>query len=241
MGMMKTESVEYRRGDLIFRGFLADDPARVSTRPGVLVVHEAWGLGDFAKQRAERLAEMGYVAFAVDMFGDGKQASSIEEGLGWTKALRADVDELRTRIRLAHDVLASRPEVDGTKIAGIGYCFGGTSVLELARSGAPVSGVVSFHGALATMKPAERGMIRAKILSMTGDDDPFIPLSQVSAFIEEMKTAQADYQATVYGGVKHAFTNPRAGDRGVPGLAYDRNADERSWKAMHAFFQEIFA
>ena len=204
-------------------------------------MHEAWGLGDYVKQRAERLAEMGYVAFAVDMFGEGRQASSSEEGLGWTKALRADVDELRARIRLAFDVLAARPEVDGTKIAGIGYCFGGTSVLELARSGAPVRGVVSFHGSLATTKPAERGILRAKVVSLSGDDDPFIPLAQVSAFIEEMKNAHADYQATVYGGVKHAFTNPRAAERGVPGLAYDRAADQRSWAAMHNFFLEIFA
>lgn len=241
MSLMKTQPLEYRRGDLIFRGFLADDPARISPRPGVLVAHEAWGLGEYAKQRAGRLAEMGYVAFASDMFGDGRQASTSQEGLGWTKALRADVPELRARIRLAFDVLAARPEVDPSRIAGIGYCFGGTSVLELARSGAPVRGVVSFHGGLATEKPAERGVVRAKIVSLTGDDDPFIPLTQVNAFIDEMKNAQTDYQVTVYGGVKHAFTNPRAGDRGVPGLAYDRSADERSWNAMHTFFQEIFA
>ena len=240
MAYMKTEPVEYRRGDLIFRGLLADDPTRISPRPGVLVVHEAWGLGEHVRQRAVRLAEMGYLAFAVDMFGEGRQASTTEEGLGWTKALRGDVAELRARIRLAFDVLAARPEVDAERIAGIGYCFGGSSVLELARSGAPARGVVSFHGNLATSQPAERGRVRAKILSLSGDDDPFIPLTQVSAFVEEMKNARADYQVTIYGGAKHSFTNPKAGERGVPGIAYDRAADERSWNAMHAFFQEIF-
>lgn len=241
MAYMKTEPVEYRRGDLIFRGILADDPARVSPRPGILVVHEAWGLGDHVKQRAVRLAELGYVAFAVDMFGEGRQASSTQEGLGWTKALRGDLMELRARIRLAYDVLAARPEVDAQRIAGIGYCFGGSSVLELARSGAPARGVVSFHGNLATSEPAQRGRLCAKVLSLTGDEDPFIPLSQVNSFIEEMKSAHADYQVTIYGGAKHSFTNPQAGERGVPGIAYDRAADGRSWSAMHVFFQEIFA
>lgn len=235
------EPVEYRRGDRIFRGVLADDPARTSPRPGVLVVHEAWGLGDYVKGRAEQLAEMGYAAFAVDMFGEGREAASSQEGLAWTKALRGDVPEMRARIRLAFDVLAARPEVDASRMAAIGYCFGGSSVLELARSGAPARGVVSFHGTLSTEMPAERGRIRAKILSLTGDADPFIPLAQVCGFIEEMKNARADYQVVVYGGVEHAFTNPKAAERGVAGLAYDRLADQRSWNAMHAFFQEIFA
>ena len=240
MAYMITEPVEYRRGDLTFRGLLADDPARISRRPGVLLVHEAWGLGDHVKARAVRLAELGYVAFAVDMFGEGRQASTTEEGLGWTKALRADVMEMRARIRLAFDVLAARPEVDAQRIAGIGYCFGGSSILELARSGAPVRGVVSFHGNLSTTKPAERGHVCAKILSLTGDDDPFIPMTQVHAFIEEMKNARADYQVAIYGGARHSFTNPKADERGLAGVAYDRSADERSWNAMHAFFQEVF-
>ncbi|HLH37860.1 MAG TPA: dienelactone hydrolase family protein [Bryobacteraceae bacterium] len=241
MSKMKIDPVEYRRGEIIFRGWLADDPARITPRPGVLLVHEAWGLGDYVKQRAERLAEMGYVAFAADMFGEGRQAASTEEGLGWTKALRADVREMRARARLAFDVLAARPEVDSSRIAGIGYCFGGSSVLELARSGAPVRGVVSFHGNLTTTDPARRGIVRAKVLSLSGDDDPFIPLEQVNGFIAEMKSAEVDYQVVLYGGARHSFTNPRCGERGLNGLAYHRLADERSWTAMHAFFAEIFA
>ena len=241
MAKMRMEAVEYRRGDMRFRGWLADDPARVTPRPGVLVVHEAWGLGDYVKHRAERLAEMGYLAFAADMFGEGKQAASTEEGLGWTKALRGDVIEMRARVRLAFDVLASRPEVDASRIAGIGYCFGGSSVLELARSGAPVRGVVSFHGNLSTTDPAKRGIVRAKVLSFSGDDDPFIPITQVNAFIDEMKAAEVDYQVVMYGGTGHSFTNPRSAERGLSGVGYHRVADERSWAATHAFFEEVFA
>lgn len=237
---MRTETVEYRLGSMTFRGYLAYDDRKRGPRPGVLVAHEAWGLGDHVKERAARLAELGYAAFAVDMFGEGREAQSSEQGLGWTRALRADVPALRARIRAAFDTLAARPEADPGRIASIGYCFGGTTSIELARSGAPVLGVVSFHGGLQTELAAEPGAISAKIVSMTGADDPFIPLAQVSAFIEEMKRAQADAQTIVYTGVQHSFTNKRAGDRGVPGLAYNARADERSWNTMLSFFDEIF-
>jgi len=240
MSYMKSVPVEYRHEGMTFRGLLVDDPARSGARPGILIVHEAWGLNDHVKERAERLAEMGYVAFAVDMFGDGRQAASSEEGMGWTKALRANVPELRARIRAAFDLLLARPEMDG-RIAGIGYCFGGTTVLELARSGAPVKGVVSFHGGLATEMPAEPGSVRAKILACAGADDPFVPPEQIHGFFQEMKRAGADYQVNVYGGAQHGFTNRRADERGVRGLAYHRAADQRSWNAMHEFFHEIFA
>ena len=237
---MKREPFVYHCGGSTYRGLLVDDPARTSPRPGILVVHEAWGLGDQVKERAERLAEMGYVALAVDMFGEGKQAASTEEGMGWTTELRANVPELRARIRAAFDALAARPEVDPRSMAAIGYCFGGTTALELARGGAPVRGVVSFHGGLATQRPSERGAVSAKILVCTGSEDPFIPAAQVHTFIEEMTHAHADFQVIIYGGAEHGFTNRHAGDRGVKGLAYNQAADERSWNAMHSFFHEIF-
>ncbi len=238
---MKTENLDYRLGETTFRGYFAYDEAKSAKRPGVLVVHEAWGIGDHVKERARKLAALGFAALAVDMFGEGRQAQSSEEGMQWTRVLRADVPALRSRIRAAFDALSSRAEVDRARIASIGYCFGGTSSLELARSGAPARGVVSFHGALQTQSPAEPGAVQAKIVSITGADDPFIPAAQVDAFVEEMKRAQADAQVIVYTGVKHSFTNPHAGDRGVPGLEYNRVADERSWKTMLAFFDEIFA
>jgi dienelactone hydrolase len=240
MGKMHSHPLEYTHGGITFRGLLVHDPARTSKLPGVLVVHEAWGLGEHTKQRAERLAEHGYVALAADMFGHAKQASSSEEGMQWTKALRADVPELRARIRAAHEALLRTPQVDPDCTASIGYCFGGSASIELARSGAKVAGVVSFHGNLTTTHPAEPGSVHAKILSCTGVDDPFIPPAQVHGFMEEMTRAQADFQVIVYGGAKHSFTNPHAADRGVPGLEYNKLADERSWVAMCAFLQEIF-
>ena len=208
--------------------------------PGVLVVHEAWGLGDHVKQRANRLAALGYIGFAVDMFGEGKQATETAEGLQRTRALRGNVAALRARIRAAFDTLIARPEVDATRIACIGYCFGGTTSIELARSGAPVAGVVSFHGGLETAKPAEPGAVKAKVLVCTGADDTFIPPTQIEGFIQEMTHAGADFQVIIYGGAKHSFTNPEADARGMKGLAYNKLADQRSWDAMLAFFKEIF-
>jgi len=225
MGKMHADTVEYSHDGITFRGH---------------VVHEAWGLGDFVKDRAERLAELGYVALAVDMFGGAKQPSSSEEGMQWTRELRANVPLLRSRIRAAHEALLRHPQVDPARVASIGYCFGGSTSIELARSGAAIAGVVSFHGNLATTHPAEPGSIRAKIMSCTGADDPFVPREQVNNFVEEMTRAGADFQMIVYGGTRHSFTNPRAAERGVAGLEYNRLADQRSWAAMHSFFQEIF-
>jgi dienelactone hydrolase len=240
MAKMRSEILEYHHGGVTFRGLAVHDPARTANLPGVLIVHEAWGLGEHVRERAERLAEYGYIALAVDMFGEGKQASSNEEGLGWTTALRADVPLLRARISAAHNALLACPQVDRDRVACIGYCFGGTTSLELARSGARVAGVVSFHGRLATTHPAEPGAVSARVLVCTGADDPFVPPAQVQDFIHEMTHAKADFQVITYGGAKHSFTNPRAGERNVPGLEYQRSADERSWAAMHVFFQDIF-
>jgi dienelactone hydrolase len=239
MGKMKAQTLGYTHDGLTFRGHLIRDPARTSLLPGILVVHEAWGLDDYVKERAEKLAELGYVAFAVDMFGEGKQAA-VEEGLQWTRSLRANVPVLRGRITAAYNALLDCPHVDRERIASIGYCFGGTTSLELARSGARLAGVVSFHGTLATTHPAAAGEVHAKILICTGADDPHIPAAQVQAFMDEMKHAGVDHQVIAYGGAKHSYTYPRAAERGVPGLEYNRLADERSWAAMHCFFQEIF-
>lgn len=237
---MKTETLEYKSPTLTFRGYLAYDDTKTNKRPGVLVTHEAWGLGEHAKDRAERLAQLGYVALAVDMFGEGKQATSVQEGLQWIQILSNDPKEQRSRIRAAYDALSALPQVDNGRIAAIGYCFGGSTVLELARSGAPVAGVVSFHGALQTKSPAEAGQVKAKVLVCTGADDAFIPLDHVHAFIDEMKKAGADYQVIIYGNTKHSFTNPKAAERGLEQLAYNASSDERSWTAMQSFFQEIF-
>lgn len=237
---MKTQDFEYRLGDLTFRGYLAYDEDKPGKRPGILVVHEAWGIGDHVRERARRLASLGYVALAADMFGEGKQAADTQEGLGWTAGLRNDVPTLRARIRAAFDALADLPQVDAERVASIGYCFGGTASLELARSGAPVAGVVGFHSNLSTQQPAQAGGITAKVLVCIGAQDPFIPPAQVQGFVEEMTQAGVDFQVILYGGAKHSFTNPQAGERGLDALAYHQPSDERSWLAMQNFFHEIF-
>jgi dienelactone hydrolase len=224
---MKTESLEYRDGDVTLRGFLAFDDRKSGKRPGVLIMPEAFGLGAQAKRRAERLAELGYVALAGEAI---KRAT----------ALFADPAKSRARARAALDKLASLPEVDSSRLASIGYCMGGTLSLELARDGAPLKGIVSFHGGLQTQRPAA-GEIKAEILVCTGADDPFVPVAQVAAFAEEMTKAKANWQVISYAGTVHSFTNPEADKVGAPGIAYNKFADERSWKAMTSLFEEIFA
>jgi dienelactone hydrolase len=237
---MKTESLEYRDGDLNLRGYLGFDDSKTGRRPGVLVMPEAFGLGPQVKRRVERLAELGYVALAGDPYGDGLQVSDLQEAIQRAMALFADPAKSRARARAALDKLASLPQVDPDRLAAIGYCMGGTLSLELARDGAPLKGVVSFHGGLQTQRPAA-GRIAAKILVCTGADDPFVPVAQVAAFAEEMTAAKADWQVVSYAGTVHSFTNPDADKIGNPGIAYNKSADERSWKAMVSRFEEIFA
>ncbi len=237
---MKTQSIEYEDGNVTLRGFVAFDDATSHQRPGVLVMPEAFGLGTHATQRAERLASLGYVALAGDPYGNGLEVTDLQEAFKRASALREDPATFRQRARVALDTLASLPQVDASRLAAIGYCLGGTFALELARDGAPLRGVVSFHGGLETPRPAVAGQVKAKILVCTGADDPFVPVAQVNALAEEMTKAQADWQIMSYGGTVHSFTNPDADRVGLPGIAYNTLADERSWKAMVAFFEEIF-
>jgi dienelactone hydrolase len=238
---MKTEHLEYQDGTTTLRGFLAYDDKQTGKRPGILVMPEAFGLGAHAKGRAERLASLGYVALAGDPYGGGVEYTDLQEAIKYASALREDATKFRQRARVALDKLASLPQVDASRLAAIGFCMGGTFALELARDGAPLRGVVSFHGGLETQRPATPGQIKAKILVCTGADDPFVPVAQVNAFAEEMTKAGADWQIITYGGTVHSFTNPDAGKVGTAGLAYNKAADERSWKAMVTFFDEIFA
>jgi dienelactone hydrolase len=237
---MKTEAIEYRDADVSLRGFLALDDKHSGRRPGVLLMPEAFGLGAQVKRRAQMLAELGYVAFAGDPYGDGLELNDLGEAVKRATAIFADPAKTRARARAALDKLSSLPEVDPSRVASIGYCMGGTFSLELARDGAPIKGVVSFHGGLQTQRPAS-GTIAAKILVCTGADDPFVPPAQVNAFAEEMTKAKADWQVISYGGTVHSFTNPDAAKIGNPALAYNKATDERSWKALKSFFEEIFA
>jgi dienelactone hydrolase len=237
---MQTQSIEYQDGNVTLRGFVAFDEQTSHRCPGVLVMPEAFGLGAHAKQRAERLAALGYVALAGDPYGDGLEVTDLQEAITYARALREDPTRFRQRARVALDQLASLPQVDASRVAAIGYCLGGTFALELARAGAPLRGVVSFHGGLETQRPAVAGQVKAKILVCTGADDPFVPVAQVNALAEEMTKAQADWQIISYGGTVHSFTNPDADRVGTPGIAYNQLADERSWRAMTGFFEEIF-
>lgn len=235
---VKTEVVEYRDGDQICEGFLAYDDAVKERRPGVVVVHEWMGLGDYAKGRATKLAELGYVAFAADIYGKGIRAKDPKEAGQLAGKYKGDLPLLRSRARAAFDTLAKNSRVDTTKIFAIGYCFGGTTALELARSGAPLAGTVSFHGGLATKDPADAKSIKGPVLALHGAADPYVPPAEVAAFQKEMSDAKVDWQLVSYAGAVHAFTNPGAGSDPSKGAAYDAKADRRSWEAMKAFFAE---
>lgn len=237
---LKTEALTYEYGGTTFHGYLAYDDARgAGKRPGVLVIHEWYGLNDYARQRADQLAQLGYVVFAPDVFGGGKLAASPDEARELVKPLYADRALLRNRLNAALDMLARRDDVDAERVAAIGYCFGGMAALELARSGARLAGVVSFHGSLGTPNPARAGDIHARILVEHGGSDPNVKADEVAAFMEEMQTAKVNWQMDVYGTAVHGFTNP--GNTGDPasGVAYHPEADEKSWAAMQRFFGEI--
>jgi dienelactone hydrolase len=239
---MATKDIDYWDGALELRGVLAFDESKAGLRPGIVVVHEAWGLGAHAIARAEMLAEHGYIALAADMYGGRRQASDLSTAMELIGELRTDPAKLRARAAAAVAALKAQPDVDPTRLAAIGFCFGGTTVLELARDGADLKGVVSFHGGLESHAPATPGAVAAKVLVLTGADDPMIPPAQVTAFEEEMRAAGADWQVVAYGGAMHGFTNPEAGKIvSLPGLAYHAPTDRRSWAAMMAFFEEIFA
>jgi dienelactone hydrolase len=237
---IQTKNVTYKAGDVECRGYLAWDDALSGARPGVLVVHEWWGLNDYARHRAEELAKLGYVAFAADMYGEGKTASHPNDAMQMVGKLRANVEEWRSRAAAALEVLKSQPQCDKMKLAAIGYCFGGSTVLELAYSGADLNAVASFHGALPTPTPEEVKRIKAAILVCNGGADSFIPAKVVKAFRDALDKGGAKYEFVSYPGVVHSFTVPDADKHGNPGMKYDKAADEDSWKRMQALFTEKF-
>jgi len=235
-----TEVVEYKHGDTVLEGYLAYDDSSAGKRPGVLVVHEWTGHNPYVRKRAEQLAALGYVAFALDMYGKGVHAKDAKEAASLASAYKNDRKLMRARARAGLDVLQKQALVDTQRLAAIGYCFGGTTVLELARDGAELAGVVSFHGDLSTPNPEDAKNIKAKVLAQHGADDPFVPPPQVAAFEEEMRKGGVDWQLIKYGGAVHSFTNPGAGNDNSKGAAYNAKADRRSWDAMQRLFQEIF-
>ncbi len=236
-----TETVEYKLGDVVLAGYLAYDDATDNKRPGVLVVHEWMGINDYAKQRAEQLAGLGYVAFALDMYGKDVKIANREEASAMAGKFYQDRQLMRDRAAAGLEQLNAFRLTDPNHVAAIGYCFGGSTVLELARGGADISGVVSFHGGLQNPTPENTSNIKAKVLVCHGAIDPYVPMDQVNAFVAEMDSAKIDYQLIMYANAVHGFTNPNNGTDNSKGAAYNANADKRSWEAMRSFFAEIFA
>ncbi len=241
MKHVRTQTVEYRQDDAMLEGYLAYDDAIKGQHPGVLVFHEWWGVNDYIKRRTEQLAQLGYVAFAADIYGKGSRARTREEATALAGKFRAgDRNLLRARANAGLEALKKNPLTDPKRVAAIGYCFGATAVLELARSGADLAGVVGFHGGLGTPNPADAKNIRGKILALTGADDPSAKPEQVIAFEDEMRKGGVDWYLVSYGGAVHGFTNPGNGADNARGVAYNEKADQRSWRAMKDFFNEIF-
>jgi dienelactone hydrolase len=234
-----TESISYDVAGTRYVGYLAVADG-ADKRPGILVCPEGNGLHAGAKQRAHRLAELGYVAFVVDFIGGGVVLTEMTEMLARLAKLRDDLDHTRALARGSLDVLLARPEVDPARVAATGYCFGGTFALELARSGAPLACVVGFHSGLATTRPADARNITGKILVCIGAEDPLVPPEQRLAFEQEMRAANVDWRLHLHGGAVHGFANPDAGRFGNPAVAYHRPTDERSWRAMRDLFDETF-
>lgn len=237
---LRTETIEYRDGETTLRGHLAWDDSLPSPRPGIIVVHEWWGLNDYARSRAEQLAGMGYVAFAVDMYGEDKVTSHGSQAKEWMQQITANADAWRARALLGLEILRNRDEVDAEKLAAIGYCFGGATVMQMAYAGADLDGVVSFHGSLPPAQEADLGRIQARVLVEHGAADGFVPAERIAQFQAALEQAGADWQMNVYGGAKHSFTNPGADSAGIDGLAYSATADRRSWQSMQRFFSELF-
>lgn len=239
---MHVTDVDYRADEVSLRGYLVDGENGSGQRPGVLVFHEGLGLGDFAVARARKLAELGYVALAADMFGDRRQARNLQEVATLVGGMRNQPEMLRGRGRAALATLAALPQVDAKKIAAIGFCFGGTVVLELARGGADLKAVVSFHGVLTTSLPAGPRQVKSSVLVLTGADDPLAPPDQVAAFEEEMRAAKVrDWQVISYGNTLHGFTNPAADGSMLRTALYNEQADRRSWASMRNLLDEVFA
>ena len=240
---IKGEPVEYKAGGVTMKGYLAYDENIKGKRPGVLVVHEWWGQNEYARKRARMLAELGYTALAVDMYGEGKQATHPDDAAKFSSETMKNFDTAKARFEAAMVFLKKQRTVDPERIAAVGYCFGGGVVLNMARQGEDLKAVASFHGSLAAVKRATAGKVKAKIRVYNGEDDKFSPQQAIDAFMQEMRDAKVDFQFINYPGAIHSFTNPDADELGkkfgLP-MAYNAEADKRSWEDMTNFFTEVF-
>lgn len=238
-----TSEVDYSDGDITMKGYIAYDNAIKGKRPGVIVVHEWWGHNDYAKKRARMLAGLGYSAIAIDMYGEGKTASHPKDAGMFSGEVKKNMAVAEKRFMAAYQLLQKQDSVAKDKISAIGYCFGGGIVLEMARRGVDLDGVVSFHGSLGTKEEAAKGKVKAKLLVLNGEADPFVKPEAIAAFKKEMDDAKVNYKFINFAGAKHAFTNPGADKFGqqfnIP-LAYNEKADHASWQEMKAFLAELY-
>lgn len=240
---IKEGPVEYQAGDTVLKGYLVYDDAVKQRRPGVLVVHEWWGHDQHARNSARKLAAAGYVALALDMYGGGKQADHPDSAGKFSGEVRKNLPLMKSRFEAGMQLLRNQSRVDGKRLAAIGYCFGGSVVLEMARAGEDLRGVASFHGGLATEHPARPGGTKARVLVMNGAEDPFVPPEQIAAFKKEMEGAKVNYKFVSYPGAKHSFTNPDADAHGTKfnlPLNYNAKADQESWAELQSFLKQIF-
>ncbi|ACL71754.1 dienelactone hydrolase [Thioalkalivibrio sulfidiphilus HL-EbGr7] len=240
---VRGEEVTYTDNGTTLKGYLAYDASASGPRPGVLVIHEWWGHNEHARNQARRLAELGYTALAVDMYGDGQVADHPQDAGKFAGAIRQNRELMMKRFTAAENFLRSQTQADAEKVAAIGYCFGGSVVLEMARSGADLLGVASFHGALATQNPAQSGEVKSRVLVLHGNEDPMVPAEQVEGFKKEMDAAGVSYHFVGYDGATHSFTNPAADEAakkfGMP-VGYNAEADQKSWGELERFLAETF-
>jgi len=236
---IQTRTIDYQDGDVDLQGYLAWDDAVEGKRPGVMISHAWAGRSDFENTKAEELAKLGYVGFALDNFGRGILGTSQEENSALIQPFLDDRAMLHGRLQIALEVLKSLDEVDASRVAAIGFCFGGLCVLDLARTGTDICGVVSFHGLFGSPGNTAGNRIKAKVLALHGWDDPMAPPDQVVSLAEELSSMGADWQIHGYGNTMHAFTNPQANDPDF-GTVYSPDADRRSWNAMQDFLSEVF-
>jgi len=241
-GAVKTKEIEYKQEGTgtPLKGMIAWDDAQTGKRPGVLVVHEWWGLNEHARNAARKLAEAGYVGFALDMYGNGKSTTHQHDAEMMMNDTVKDPAVIAARFNAALAQLKQDPHVDPEKVAAIGYCFGGAVALSMARAGVDLDAVVTFHGILSTQTPAEKGKIKPRLLVLTGTADSFVPPEQVEALKKEMTAAGANFEVVTYPGAKHGFTNPKAAQYGMDALGYNADAAKQSWAAMLKLFKEVF-
>jgi dienelactone hydrolase len=237
---VQTKEVTYKQGDTELQGFLAWNTKAKGKRPGVLVVHEWWGHNEHARNQAKRLAEAGYVGFALDMYGKGKVATHPPDAQKFMAEATRDPAVVKARFEAALDVLKKDAHVDPEKLAAIGYCFGGAVVLSMARMGADLDAVASFHGALGQLPPPVQGGVKARVLVLNGAEDPMVTKEQIAAFEKDMAAAGAKFELVNLKGAKHSFTNPDAAKAGMDALAYDAQADKESWQRLLKLLREVF-